>query len=101
VSIAALGAGLAAAVDVVTHKAEISAEIVTYFIAISLIVYSASLWLLQDIHHLSGIKKWFYPITAAIVLCIPMILHQTGYAVFVIAIIYALRLIFSKCYLAR
>ena len=81
--------------------AEISADIVSYFVAISLIVYTASLWLLQEIHHLSGIKKWFYPITAAIVLCIPMIFTQVGYAVFVMAIVYALRLIFSKCYLAR
>lgn len=101
VSIAALGAGLAAAVDVVTHHAEISAQVVSYFIAISLIGYTTSLWLLHEIQHLVGVKKWLYPITAIIVLSIPMFISQIGYAIFIISIVYALRLIFSKCYLAK
>ncbi len=101
VSIAALGAGLAAAVDVVTNQAEVSTQVVSYFIVISLIVYASSLWLLQDIHHLSGIKKWLYPISAVVIFCIPMWFDHIGYAVFAISIVYALRLIFSKCFLAR
>ena len=101
VSIAALGAGLAAAVDVVTHKAEVSSEMVAYFIAISLVVYSACLWLLQDIYHLSGFRKWIYPVSAAIVMSIPMFIPSLGYCIFAIAIVYALRLIFSKCFLAK
>ncbi len=101
VSIAALGAGLAAAVNIVTGQADISAQVVIYFIVFSLIVYASSLWLLQDIYHLSGIKKWLYPISAVIVCCIPMLFNKIGYAVFAISIVYALRLIFSKCFLAR
>lgn len=101
VSIAALGAGLAAAVDVITHHAEVSSQVVSYFIVISLIVYTTSLWLLHEIQHLSGIKKWFYPLSAVIVLCIPLFFEHIGYVVFAISIVYALRLILSKCYLAR
>ena len=101
VSIAALGAGLAAAVDVVTHQAEISSLVVSYFIAASLMIYTGSLWLLQDIYFLDGFKKWLYPITTVIVLCIPMLFQQIGYAVFAVSIVYALRLIFSKCYLTK
>ena len=101
VSIAALGAGLAAAVDVIAHKAEVSSELVAYFIAISLVVYSGCLWLLQDIYYLKGIRKWFYPISAVIVLCIPMFIHSLGYSVFAIAVVYALRLVFSKYFLAK
>ena len=61
VSIAALGAGLAAAVDVIAHKAEVSSELVAYFIAISLVVYSGCLWFLQDIYHLSGFIQYRLP----------------------------------------
>ena len=101
VSIAALGAGLAAAVDVIAHKAEVSSELVAYFIAISLVVYSGCLWFLQDIYHLSGFRKWIYPVSAAIVLSIPMFIPSLGYCVFAIAVVYALRLMFSKCFLAK
>ncbi|RZG43810.1 low temperature requirement protein A [Acinetobacter wuhouensis] len=101
VSIAALGAGLAAAVNVVTGQAEVSSQVVCYFIVFSLIVYASSLWLLQDIHHLSGIKRWLYPISAVIICTIPMWFEHIGYAIFAISIVYALRLVFSKCFLAR
>ena len=101
VSIAALGAGLAAAVNVVTGQAEVSSQVVCYFIVFSLIVYASSLWLLQDIHHLSGIKRWLYPISAVIICMIPMWFEHIGYAIFAISIVYALRLVFSKFFLAR
>lgn len=101
VSIAALGASLAAAVDVSTHQAEISAQLMGWLVAIPLVIYTASLWLLHEAHHLQGIKKWLYPLSTIIVLSIPCFVPQIGYAVFAMAIVYALRLIFSKCYLAR
>ena len=101
VSIAALGAGLAAAVDVVTHQAEVSGQQVAYFVAVSLIIYNVTLWFLHELHHLSGFKRWLYPITTIVVLCIPMFIQSLGYSIFAIAIVYALRLIFSKCYLAK
>ena len=101
ISIAAIGAGLAAGVDVVAHKAEVSNEFVSYFVAISLIIYSATLWILHEAYHLQGFKKWLYPITAMIVLSIPMFVQPIGYSIFLMAIVYALRLMLSKCYLAR
>lgn len=101
ISIAALGASLAAAVDISTHQAEISAQWGGWLVAIPLVMYSASLWLLHEAHHLQGMKKWLYPLTTIIVLSIPYVVPEIGYAVFIMAIVYALRLIFSKCYLAR
>ena len=96
ISIAALGAALAAAVDVVSHEALISSERESYFVAISLIVYTTSLYVLHEAHHQSGLKKWLYPLTVAIVLCIPQLIGPAGYAIFAMAVVYALRLILAK-----
>ena len=101
ISIAAIGAGLAAAVDVVSHEALISSMHESYFVAISLIVYTSSLYILHEAHHQSGLKKWLYPLTVVIVLCIPQFIEPAGYAIFAMAAVYALRLILSKCYLKR
>ena len=98
ISIAAIGAGLAAAVDVVSHEALISSEKESYFVAISLIIYTTSLYLLHELHHQRGLKKLLYPLTVVIVLCIPLVIAPAGYAIFAMAVVYALRLIFSKCY---
>ncbi|AWL29774.1 low temperature requirement protein A [Acinetobacter defluvii] len=101
ISIAVIGASLAASIDVATHHAEISTQMMGYFIAVPVVVYTASLWMLHEAHHLQGIKKWLYPLTSLIVLAIPLFSTAIGYTVFAISITYAARLIFSKCYLAR
>lgn len=101
ISIAVIGASLAASIDVATHHAEISTQMMGYFIAVPVVVYTASLWILHEAHHLQGIKKWLYPLTSLIVLAIPLFSTAIGYTVFAISITYAARLIFSKCYLAR
>ncbi len=101
ISIAALGAGLAAAVDVVSHEAKISSVRESYFVALSLMLYTTSLYVLHDMHQQNGLKKLIYPLTAVLVLCIPLLIKPAGYAVFAMAVVYALRLMFSKCYLAR
>lgn len=98
-SIAAIGASLAAAVDVVSHEALISSMRESYFVAICLIVYTTALYVLHEAHHLTGFRKWLYPLTVIIVLCIPQVIEPSGYAIFAMAVVYALRLIFSKSYL--
>lgn len=99
ISIAALGASLAAAVDVISHEALVSSIRESYFIAISLVIYTTSLYLLHEAHHRSGIKKLFYPLTVAIVLCIPLLIDSVGYAVFAMAVVYAVRLFLSRIFL--
>lgn len=99
ISIAAIGASLAAAVDVVSHEALISSMRESYFVAGCLILYTTSLYLLHEAHHLSGFRKWLYPLTVVIVLCIPQVIEPAGYAIFAMALVYALRLFLSKSYL--
>lgn len=101
ISIAAIGAGLAAAVDVVSNEALISSVHESYFVAVSLIVYTASLYILHEAHHQRGLKKWLYPLTAAIVLCIPLLIEPAGYAIFAMAVVYALRLMWTKSLTAQ
>lgn len=99
VAIAVIGATLESAVDVATHHAEISDQLAGYLIAIPLVIYTASLWVLHEAHAQVGLKKWLYPLSTVIVLCIPLFSTDIGYTVFAISIVYALRLILSKRYL--
>ncbi len=64
-------------------------------------IYTTSLYLLHELHHQSGFRKLLYPLTVVIVLCIPLFITPAGYAIFAMAVVYALRLMFTKCYLAR
>ncbi|WP_445116488.1 low temperature requirement protein A [Acinetobacter sp. WZC-1] len=101
ISIAAVGAALAASVDVVTGHAEISVQLTSCLVAIPLIIYTAGLWILYEVHHLSGMRKWLYPLTIIIVLSIPLLPMGIGYSVFAMAVVYALRLFLSRCFLIR
>jgi low temperature requirement protein LtrA len=99
IAIASIGATLAASVDVATHHAEISDQLAGYLVAVPLVVYTASLWALHEAHAQDGLKKWLYPLTTVIVLCIPLFSTDIGYTVFAISVVYAIRLILSKRYL--
>ena len=99
IAIAAIGATLAASVDVATHHAEISDRLAGYLVAVPLVIYTASLWALHEAHAQDGLKKWLYPLTTVIVLCIPLFSTDIGYTVFAISLVYAIRLILSKRYL--
>lgn len=90
---------MAAAVDVALGRSEISPQFMQYTVAVTLLGYTTSLWLLNEFAYLSGFRRWLYPITALIIFCIPAISPNIGLGVFLMAIVYALRLIFSKCYL--
>lgn len=95
-SLAAVGAGLAAAVDVVTHHAHISDVMAGYIVVIPTVIYSTVLWLFQDCssnqHRLS---RWLYPFSALIMLSLPW-LGQVGYSVLAMSLFYAFRLFVRK-----
>jgi low temperature requirement protein LtrA len=99
ISIAALGAALAAAVDVSTQHAHISSQMMGLVIATCLAVYSTYLWLFYEAFYLRGWRRWVYPMTILILFCIPLLFTQIGYSVFAMAVIYVFRLVFSKTYL--
>ncbi|QIO08091.1 low temperature requirement protein A [Acinetobacter lanii] len=99
IAIAAIGATLAASVDVATHQAEISDQWAGYLVAVPLVIYTASLWALHEAHAQNGVRKWLYPLSTIIVLCIPLFSTDIGYSVFTISMVYAIRLILSKRYL--
>lgn len=99
ISIAVLGAALAAAVDVSTQHAHISSQMMGLIIATSLAVYSTYIWLFYEAFYLSGWRRWVYPITVLILFLIPFLFADIGYIVFAMAVIYILRLMISKVYL--
>ncbi|WP_312103347.1 low temperature requirement protein A [Acinetobacter venetianus] len=99
ISIAVLGAALAAAVDVSTQHAHISSQMMGLIIATSLAVYSTYIWLFYEAFYLSGWRRWVYPITILILFSIPFLFTDIGYIVFAMAVIYILRLMISKVYL--
>jgi low temperature requirement protein LtrA len=96
ISIALLGAALAAAADVITLHAEVSNAYDGCIIAGALILYTCSLWLLHERKFLTGAGRWFYPISVFIILAIPFLISHIGYAVLSMALVYALRLVLSK-----
>lgn len=96
IGIASVGAALAAAVDVAASQAAVNDRYEGCIIAITLIIYSFSLWLLHDLPFLNGLGKWFYPLTALVIFIIPFWVSDIGYAVFAMALVYALRLLISK-----
>ncbi|WP_130802312.1 low temperature requirement protein A [Acinetobacter ihumii] len=99
ISVAAVGSALAASVDVALGRAHISNQFMGYIVAVTLVCYTTSLWVLNELRYLSGIRRWLYPMTVVIIFCIPAIFNNIGLSVFLMAIVYALRLMFSKCYL--
>lgn len=96
VSIASVGAALAAAVDVATAHAKVTSLYEGCVIAITLIMYSLSLWLLHDYYFLKGFGKWFYPLSSIVILIIPFFINRIGYIVFFMAIVFGLRLVLAK-----
>ena len=97
ISIAVLGAALAAAVDVSTQNAHISSQMMGLIIAASLAIYSTYIWLFYEAFYLSGWRSWVYPINLLILFSIPFLFADIGYIVFAMAVIYILRLIILKC----
>ncbi|MBM2617273.1 low temperature requirement protein A [Actinoplanes sp. LDG1-06] len=72
-SAAAVGAGLALAVDHVTDHAEISATLTAYAIAVPVAVYLFFVWLLHVRPHQAGPLRFAYPVGVVLVLLTPFV----------------------------
>ncbi|MET0422869.1 MAG: low temperature requirement protein A [Actinoplanes sp.] len=71
-SAAAVGAGLAVAVDHTTHHAEITDRLTGYAIAVPVAVYLFFVWLLHIRPHLRGPALFAFPTVAVLVLLAPL-----------------------------
>ncbi|GAA4449765.1 low temperature requirement protein A [Phytohabitans houttuyneae] len=71
-SAAAVGAGLAVAVDYETHKAHLGGVAAGYAVAVPVAVYLASVWFLHARPHQHGLIVAAYPVTAVLVLLAPL-----------------------------
>lgn len=96
ISIASVGAAVAAAVDVAASHSEITHRYEGCIVAVTLITYSFCLWLLHDLPYLNGLGKWFYPLTAVVIFIVPFVVSNIGYSIFIMALVYAIRLFVSK-----
>lgn len=77
---AAVGAGFAVQVDVISHHAHISPLTGDYAVAIPVALYLLGLWLFRDLRMLSGMARMVLPIFAALTLAAPIALGLTGVA---------------------
>jgi low temperature requirement protein LtrA len=71
-SAAAVGAGLAVAMDYETHKAHLGRVGVGYAVAVPVAVYLFSVWFLHVRPHQHGLIVAAYPVAAALVLLAPL-----------------------------
>ena len=77
---AAVGAGFAVLVDIITGHAAVSLLVGDYAVAIPVAFYFMGLWFVRDRFVLDGIGKSILPAFALLVLCIPLILGLDGIA---------------------
>ena len=99
-SIAAIGAGLAVGVDVITGHAKISNQQAEYAIAIPLSIYSLVVWLIHDLQTDHGWRKLWHPLTVLLILLFPL-WGNIGYATLAIGIFYALCILFRQVFLVE
>jgi low temperature requirement protein LtrA len=91
-SIAAIGAGLAVAVDVITGHADINHVLAGYSIAIPLSLYSVIIWIIHDLKVYRGWQKCLHPLSVLFILALPLLGH-VGYTTLAIGVFYAICLI--------
>ena len=77
---AAVGAGFAVLVDIITGHAAVNLLVGDYAVAIPVAFYFMGLWFVRDRFVLDGIGKSILPAFALLVLCIPLILGLEGIA---------------------
>ena len=77
---AAVGAGFAVLVDIITGHAAVNLLVGDYAVAIPVAFYFMGLWFVRDRFVLDGIGKSVLPAFALLVLCIPLVLGLEGIA---------------------
>lgn len=88
ISVAAVGAGLAVGVDVITGHAEITNRQAEYAIALPLSIYSLVVWLIHDVQIYQGWRKILHPLTVLLLLLIPLV-GSIGYITLAMGLFYA------------
>jgi low temperature requirement protein LtrA len=87
-SAAAVGAGLAVAVDHAAHKAHVSDTAAGYAVALPVALYLLSVWVLQIRPHQRGLRQIPYPVAALLILAAPVTpAPVVGVAVMLVALV--------------
>jgi len=92
-SAAAVGAGLAVAVDYETHKAHLGGVAAGYAVAVPVAVYLFSVWLLHVRPHQRGMIVAAYPVAAALVLLAPLTPARVPVVALVVAALVAVTVV--------
>lgn len=101
VSVAAIGAGLAVGVDVITDHAHINDVVAGYAIAIPLSIYNVAIWIIHDLKIYSGWQKILHPFTVLFILLLPLMIQSVGYMVLAIGLFYAVCIILRPKFLYK
>ena len=70
---AAVGAGIAVAVEIATHHAHVAPLVGNYAIAIPVAIYCSGLWLVRDRYALVGPGRMVLPVFAVAILVLPLL----------------------------
>lgn len=93
---AAVGAGIAVLVDIVTDHAEVSLLTGDYAVAIPVAAYMLGLWFVRDRFCLEGIATAVLPTFAVLVLLAPLVLGLEGIAVLTVLSVITRNLIAAR-----
>jgi low temperature requirement protein LtrA len=81
-SAAAVGAGFAVLVDIVTGHTQVGLRVGDYAVAIPVSAYLLGLWLVRDRCVLPSPARWVLVLFAVLILCVPAVFGLEGVAVF-------------------
>ena len=69
---AAVGAGFAVLVDIVSGHAQVALKAGDYAVAVPVALYLLGLWFVRDRFHLGGIARYVLPVLAGLILLVPL-----------------------------
>ena len=82
---AAVGAGFAVLVDIVTDHAEVGLSVGNYSVAVPVAIYLSGLWFVRDRFVLKGIARYVLPLFAVLILVLSALLPIAGIALLTVA----------------